>query len=112
MPDLNDRAAKLAGWTIRGYGNGEWTWLHPNGRIESSDPPDYENSMDCQNRDLVPLVEAKWGPFNETIYQTVIRAFACGITFVNGDPKGIVGTGPTRASARAAAILAALEATP
>ena len=58
MSETNEKLAKLAGWDRQRGSDGEWEWRHPDVPGGSFAPPDYVRSIDAQERDLLPLLEA------------------------------------------------------
>lgn len=121
--ELNERLAEKVGWYRSESTRGEWR----NREGWWRDLPNYENSIDAQMRDLDPLVEKKWWPITqhhaifwegpkewEYLLQTGkprpnMTNWPAGLV-AHYVPEGraFVGTGPTPAAARAAAIDAAL----
>lgn len=101
MPDteLDRRLAILAGRTP-----GEQDWW---------EAPAYSDSIDAQHRDLDPLVEAKWGRFDEDVaWQTLDQEWLHEFYTVPLPMRAFAkGTGSKKVSARAAAIEAALGET-
>lgn len=119
MSDDNERAARLAGWEKGcGCSDPEWCgrngmWRHK-GRAGHTRPPDYENSIDAQIRDLDPLVEARYEPFDELHLHFGSHGRRVRLGEWAGDDfrTKFVGDGDSWASARLRALLAALEAQP
>lgn len=107
---LNRALAEIAGWERCLCGR---HWHGPTSVESGGSPPNFANSIDAQIRELDPLVEAKWGPFDERI-EWIADQPRCIIS--PHEPNkgegvfiyGKAGAGPTRAYARAAAILEAL----
>lgn len=115
--ELNRALAEAAGW--------KWVcpeamslhwWFSADGENQGHTLPDFANSIDAQHRWIDPLVEAKWGRFGDSCEPYDVggeKGFEAAIVVRPMTPEEefrfFRGEGPTRAHARAEALLAALQ---
>lgn len=110
----NERAARLAGWE-KGCGCSDPEWCgrrglwHRKGFSGHNQPPDYENSIDAQMRDLDPLVEARYGLFDEERHSSWSPPHTT-VRLLMTRERSFSGSGDSWKQARLKALLAALEA--
>jgi len=114
--ELNEALAGKAGWWRTGF-TPKWDaasnelvpqWYSPKGNACIDLPFDFAHSIDAQVEWLDPLLEKHWDLVNEFILPAIgeveVRLEPCGHPTID-----FAGYGPTRAEARARAILEALR---
>lgn len=112
MEQLDRQIAEALGWAPKG--EQPWWRIPVGGTAEyvlEHDLPHFTTSIDAQHLHADSALEAKWGKFDEEINWSQQRETWNVILFVggNGDLAVFCGEAPTRAAARAAAILEALK---